>query len=217
MTAGRSRKSKTTLLLATALIAGSGLAVSALGQGSETIYTRGDAGAGESLYNSTCLSCHGPAGASRIPQQPILSAQHPAYTHAQLAAYKSGARADPVMLGMSANLSDQDMADLAVYLHQQAPVVAGATDKGLAEQGRRIYRGGVAQTGTPACLGCHGPAGKGIPPTYPRLSGQYAEYVTTTLLAYRNGTRVNEVMQSVVSRLSEDQINALAEYISGLH
>ena len=183
----------------------------------ESIYTRGDPAAGEALYGKTCLSCHGPAGASKIPAQPILAAQHPAYTFSQLQAYKSGERQNAVMLGMSANLTEQDMTDLAVYLGGQEPVLAGAVDETLVEQGRLLYRGGVPETGAPACLGCHGPAGKGIPPDYPRVGGQYAEYLTTTLLDYQSGARVHDVMNTIASRLSEDQIKALSEYISGLH
>jgi len=182
-----------------------------------TIYERGDPEAGMALYGQVCLTCHGPAGASKVPLQPILAAQHPGYTYVQLQNYKSGARANAIMLGMSANLSDQDMADLAVYLHQQPLALAGATDEELVEAGRALYRGGHAESEVPACTGCHGPTGKGIPPLYPLIGGQYAEYLTTTLLAYRSGERVNAVMNEIASRLTEEQIKQLSEYISGLY
>lgn len=181
------------------------------------LYSAGDPAAGEAKYGQACVACHGPAGVSQVPSQPSLAGQHPEYLLGQMRAYQEGGRLNAVMQGMVAGLTEQEMVDLAVYLHRQAPALAGAADRALAEAGRDIYRGGVAATGAPACLGCHGPAGKGIPPAYPSLGGQHAEYTVTTMLAFRDGTRANPVMNAIAARLTEEQIRALAEYISGLH
>ncbi len=206
----------TWIILLTLLLAGVGYAQLAYGDGANGILD-GDPKAGKTKYNQVCATCHGPMGASQVPTQPILAAQHPEYVYEQLEHYKEGVRKNAVMLGMSLGLNKQDMINIALYLQEQPAILAGATDEALVARGREIYRGGVPETGAPACLGCHGPAGIGIPPAYPRLGGQYAEYTTTTLLEFRNGTRANVVMNQIASRLSEEDIKAVSEYISGLH
>lgn len=182
----------------------------------DILYSVGDPAAGEAKY-AACAACHGPRGVSTMPSQPSLAGQHPEYLFGQLRAYKGGERVNAIMQGMVANLSEDDMVDLAVYLHRQPVAIAGAGDRELAAVGRDLYRGGVAATGAPSCMGCHGPAGRGIPPVYPRLGGQHAEYLVATMLAYRDGSRAHAAMGPIASRLTEEQIRALAEYISGLH
>ena len=108
------------------------------------------------------------------------------------------------------------MRDVAAWFQAQTPRPSVARDKTLALRGQQIWRAGVRQTGLPACAGCHGAAGAGIPSQYPRLAGQYAELTLGWLKAYANGTRVHPVMGGVAARLSEPEMKAVAEYIAGL-
>ena len=176
---------------------------------------------GKALYDAQCLSCHGVAGASNVPSQPILSAQYAEYIAAQLHDYRDGSRNNAIMSPLAANLSDDDIADLSAYLSAQQPVIAGAVNLSLAQSGEKLYRGGNIELGIAACAACHGPTGAGILPHYPRLSGQYAEYIAATLREYAANTRQSDksrgaAMNSIAAKLSEEQINALAAYISGL-
>src|SRR5206468_6924206 len=112
-----------------------------------------------------------------------------------------------------------DMKNLGEYFEKQAPKPQSAKDKGLAEQGQKLYRGGVADKGLPACAGCHGPNGAGAPAQFPRLSGQHADYTLAQLKAYNNGERGNgnaAIMKGVANKLSETEMKALAEYVAGL-
>lgn len=179
----------------------------------------GDAAAGAALYESQCMSCHGPGGGSIVPTQPILAGQYAEYTATQLIAFREGTRKNAIMAALMTNLTDREIADVAAYLAAQTPVIAGAADITLAASAEKLYRGGDIEAGIPACAACHGPAGAGIPPHNPRLSGQYAEYVASSLREYASGARPGgegDAMNDIAARLSEEQINALAAYISGL-
>ncbi|MDY6812881.1 MAG: c-type cytochrome [Pseudomonadota bacterium] len=180
----------------------------------------GDVEAGQAKA-APCAACHGPDGNGVAPQWPKLAGQHADYLFAQLQAFKAGTRNNPVMMGMAAPLSEQDMRDLAAYYASQE-VRGGSADESLVELGERIWRGGNAETGVSACAGCHGPAGRGNGPAqYPHLAGQYAQYVQDQLQKYRNGERGEgtrgAMMQDVASRLSEEEARAVASFIEGLH
>ena len=178
----------------------------------------------QSIASQVCAACHGADGNSTAPANPKIAAQFPEYLHKQLvdfkaAAGKKAARENPVMAGMVANLSEADMKGLAAYYAGQKLKPALAANKELAAAGQKLWRGGNAASGVPACAGCHGPAGAGIPGQYPRLAGQYAEYVATQLKSFRDGARANDpngMMRGVAARLSEREIRALAEYAAGL-
>jgi cytochrome c553 len=123
------------------------------------------------------------------------------------------------MNAMVANLSDADMKNLAAYYSGQKLKPAAASDKDLAAMGQKIWRGGNASAAVPACAGCHGPAGVGIPGQYPRLAGQYAEYVAAQLKSFREGGRSNDpngTMRGVAAHMSDREIRAVAEYAAGL-
>jgi cytochrome c553 len=171
---------------------------------------------GQQIATTVCAACHGPTGTSTAPANPHLAGQHAEYIAAQLAAFKSGARPSPIMAGMAAGLSPEDMASLGAWYQSQKPAVAVARDKSLAIRGQQIWRAGLKSTGVPACAGCHGAAGKGIPAQYPRLAGQYPELTFGWLKAYANGTRAHTVMSAVAVRLSENDMKAVSEYAAGL-
>ena len=178
--------------------------------------TKPDLERGKQLATTVCAACHGPDGNSPAPTNPHLAGQHAEYIAAQLAAFKSGARPNPIMAGMAAGLSPEDMASLGAWFQQQKPSAATAKDKSLAIRGQQIWRAGVKSTGVPACAGCHGAAGKGIPSQYPRLAGQYPDLTFAWLRAYATGGRNHPVMSAVAVKLSDADMKAVAEYISGL-
>ena len=184
-----------------------------------------DAAAGESLYNSgdatrgvvACITCHGPKGQSAVATWPKLSAQHAAYTTKQLKNFKDGTRANPVMMGMAATLTEQDMNNISAYLATQPASLGVAQDKATIDLGQSIYRGGIAAKGVPACAACHSPTGAGIPSQYPRLGGQWAEYSYTQLVAFGNGTRKNgPMMTTIASKMSDLEMKAVSDYMAGL-
>lgn len=179
----------------------------------------GDSEAGRQIANRVCAVCHGSDGNSPLSANPNLAGQHAQYLYKQLVEFKSGARANAIMAGMVANLSDDDMRNLAAYYAAQPAKESSAKSLELATTGQKLYRGGVADKGIAACSACHSPDGAGIPPVYPRVSGQHSEYTTAQLRAFRSGDHnndANSMMRMVASRLSDEEIKALAEYISGL-
>jgi len=178
--------------------------------------TKPDLARGQQLATTVCAACHGADGVSTAPANPHLAGQMGDYIAAQLAAFKSGARPSPVMQGMAAGLAPEDMQAVGAYYQSQKPVQGMARDKALAERGQRIWRGGIKSVGVPACAGCHGAAGAGVPAQYPRLAGQHQELSLGWLKAYATGTRPHAVMGPVAAKLSENDMKALSEYIAGL-
>lgn len=183
-----------------------------------------DAAKAQSIANQVCAACHAADGNSTGPANPKIAGQHPEYLNKQLADFKAqggkkAARENPIMAGMVANLSAADMKNLAAYFSTQKLKPAAASDKDLASAGQKVWRGGNAQTGVPACAGCHGPTGAGIPAQYPRVAGQFAEYLAAQLHAFKDGARGNDpngMMRGVAGRMSEREIRAVAEYAAGL-
>lgn len=178
----------------------------------------GDPEAGREL-SSTCVACHQADGNSTSPQYPKIAGQHPGYLFKQLREFKSGEREDATMAGMVANLSEQDMRDLAAYYAGQDAEL-GVADEELVALGKRIYRGGNPATGVSACMACHGPAGQGnAPARFPSLYGQHAEYTRLQLENFADGVRANDpgrMMRDIAGRLSEEEMEAVASYIQGL-
>ncbi|WP_333709508.1 c-type cytochrome [Tepidimonas ignava] len=172
---------------------------------------------GAALYGQVCVSCHAADGNSTTAANPKLAQQHPEYLIKQLQEFKSGKRANAVMVGFATPLSDQDMRDIAYWLASQKATTGAATDAEKVRLGERIYRGGLMDRRIPACAGCHGPAGSGIPAEYPRLSGQHAEYTATQLKLFRTNERANNKQMHEIARyLTDVEIAALADYIAGL-
>lgn len=195
------------------------LAVSSLGYAAEEKKApKVDPAKGEAVYNSmACVGCHGAAGNSVIPQNPVLAGQHPEYIAKQLGEFKSDVRANPIMSGLAKGMSDEDMKNVAAYLSKQEAKGGAAKNKATVEFGKKIYRAGIAEKKVPACAGCHGPNGAGIPAQFARLSGQHQDYTTAQLTAFRGGVRKNsEQMSTIAKRMSDDEIQAVADYIAGL-
>jgi cytochrome c553 len=183
-----------------------------------------DVAKAQSIASQVCAACHAADGNSIAPANPKIAGQIPEYLHKQLVDFKAQggkkpARESPIMMGMVANLSDADMKGLAAFYGRQQLKPAAAADKNLAVAGQRLWRGGNAASGVPACAGCHGPAGAGIPAQYPRIAGQYADYIAAQLKAFKEGARANDpngMMRGVAARLTDREIRAVAEYAAGL-
>ena len=176
-----------------------------------------DLAKGEASFAGACAACHGSDGNSGTPVNPILAQQHPQYLVKQLQEFKSGKRANAVMSGMAATLSDEDMKNVAYWLHSKTAKPGFAKDKELVALGERIYRGGIADRQVAACAGCHSPNGAGIPAQYPRLGGQHADYLSAQLSGFRDGLRNNNLqMSQVAAKLNDREIKAVSDYIAGL-
>jgi cytochrome c553 len=177
------------------------------------------------IVSTVCAACHGADGHGTAPTNPNLAGLPADYITLQLSHFKAGIRQNAIMQGFAASLSDADMAALGDYYAKQKPRLAKAKDPALVAAGRKIYRGGVAATGVPACAACHSPDGAGIAKNYPRVSGQSSEYTYAQLKAFGSGERGNDkagkdvngqIMHTVASRLTDAEMKAVAEYMQGL-
>jgi len=185
---------------------------------------KADSAKGQSIANKICAACHGADGNSPTPANPKLASQVPEYLQKQLANFKPAAgkraeRENPIMGGMAAGLSAEDMRDVAAYYSAQQVKPGAVRNRDALALGRKIWRGGDVTKGLPACAACHGASGAGLPAQYPRLAGQYAEYTEAQLKAFRSGERRNDangMMQAIAVRMSEPEIRAVADYVAGL-
>jgi len=189
--------------------------------GSFAAETKGpDLAAGQKIATQVCAACHGVDGHSATSANPHLAGQHAQYIYKQLVDYKNNKdRKNAIMMSMAQPLSADDMRAVAAYYAAQKPKPAGASNKELVALGQKIYRGGNPATGVPACSGCHGPGGGGIPAQYPRLAGQFAEYTAAQLKAFRSMERANDpsqMMRGAAARMTDREIAAVAEYLVGL-
>ncbi len=179
--------------------------------------------------SAACVACHMVDGNSVMPEWPKLAGQIPHYLVSQLKAFKSGERVNAVMAPMVKPLSEQDMEDIAAYFSSQT-IKMGVADQGQMAVGEKLYKKGEFYTPLTACIGCHGMDGQGnrtwedtmpIPPTVlaPAVGGQHAAYLAKQLQAFRSGERANDVgqvMQKIAQQMSNEQINAVAQYITQL-
>lgn len=211
-------KKAVTAIAFAALLAGMGTAQA---QDGTPYLDGGDPDAGESL-SQTCAACHGPDGNSPQAQWPNIAGQHAGYTYKQLKDFKAGEeRSNAQMTGMVADLSEEDMRDLAAYYASQPQKTMGASDEDRVERGQKIYLGGIPDKGVAGCVACHGPRGRGNPAAnYPDVGGQYAQYLITQLEQFRSGERANdraEMMRSIADEMSDEEIRAVSEYMAGLN
>jgi cytochrome c553 len=185
---------------------------------------KGDPVKAQQLAKQVCSACHNLDGNSTIPANPVIAGQHPEYSFKQLLNFKSeggkpAERPSPVMTGIVASLTRDDMQNLALYFGGQQAKPRAARNADLVKLGEAIYRGGVMSRNVPACSSCHGPNGAGIPAQYPRIAGQHAQYTEQELRRFRTSERANDpnrMMRLVAEKLSDREISALAQYIQGL-
>ncbi|NMH60609.1 c-type cytochrome [Alteromonas ponticola] len=186
----------------------------------------GDATAGKEK-STTCAACHGPDGNSMIEANPKIAGQHENYLLKQLKEFKLAAktggeegRNSAIMTAQVANLSEQDLEDLAAYFASQE-ATPGATPEEYIEPGAALYRGGDEERGITACIACHGPSGNGMQLAgFPDISGQHAAYTIDQLKAFRKGARNNDMngmMRDIAQKLTDEDMTILANYIAGLH
>lgn len=186
---------------------------------------KADPAKGEVLYNTgdatrnvtACIACHGAAGNSSIAENPKLTGQHGAYIHKQLLDFKGPARNNAIMTAIAKGMTEEDIQNVIAYLAKQKPTPGAAKNKDTVELGKKIFRGGIAEKNVPACAACHSANGAGLPAQYPRLAGQHQTYTAAQMISFRNGTRKNsEPMTTVAKRMSDEEIQAVADYVAGL-
>ncbi|MGA8136116.1 MULTISPECIES: c-type cytochrome [Pseudomonas] len=180
----------------------------------------GDAKAGQAKA-AVCGACHGPDGNSMAPNFPKLAGQGERYLTKQMQDIKSGKRTVLEMTGLLTNLSDQDLSDIAAYFSSQQGSV-GAADPKVVARGEELFRGGKLDQGMPSCIGCHSPNGAGNAAAgFPHLGGQHAQYIAKQLTDFREGNRSNDgdtmIMRSIAAKMSNKDIEAVSNYVQGLH
>jgi len=207
------------LIAATAMIPAFALAQ----EGAQPKAAAPDLTKAKQIVTQVCAACHGADGNSVAPANPNLAGQGADYITLQLMHFKAGGRVNATMQAMAAPLSDDDMRALGVYFEQQKPKDLGAKDPKLVEAGEHVWRGGDSATEVPACAACHSPTGAGIPKNYPRLAGQYADYVYAQLKAFKSGARGGDakdssghIMATIAANMTDEQMKAVADYTSGL-
>ncbi|HTH61072.1 MAG TPA: c-type cytochrome [Paraburkholderia sp.] len=171
---------------------------------------RADAAAGEAKAQ-VCVACHGPMGNSTNPDYPVLAGQTARYIYLQLKDFKAGRRSDPRMSPMAANLSPDDMQDLAAYFAAQKPApIAFNPDPAKVAAGQK-------KSAEVLCTMCHlgGFTGQN---EIPRVAGQHDQYIVKQLKDFRERRRTNDAgnMASVTKGLSDQDIDNLAAYVANL-
>ena len=198
------------LWILTATITGAILCNSALPAGSI------ETGAAKAVV---CQACHGANGNSTNAEWPSLAGIGADYIAEQLKNFKEGKRTNPMMMPMATNLSPEEMADLGAYFDSLTNTGLEA-DPSYWQAGQKLYRGGDAARGIPACMACHGPTGRGSNSAkFPALRGQHSVYVIKQLNDYASGARStgpNGIMQTIAKRLSPEDIRNLASYLQGI-
>jgi cytochrome c553 len=185
---------------------------------------KGDAAKGQPIASTVCAACHGPDGNSPTPVNPKLAGQNADYLFKQMKNFKAADGKQPernnaVMNGMIAPYTEEQMRDFAAYFASQPQKGEIAKNRETIELGQKLYRAGDIAKGLPACAACHGPAGGGIPAQYPRIGGQYAEYIETQLKSFRDSTRANDpnkMMRMVAIKMTDAEIKAISDYVAGL-
>jgi len=200
------------------------LATSFMSHAAEEAKSKADPAKGKVIAETVCVACHGADGNSAASANPHLAQQGEEYIYKQLKNFKAvdgkpAARVNPIMGGMVAALSDDDMKNLAAWFASQKATPAVAKDESKIALGQKLWRQGDFKKGIPACAGCHGPAGAGLPAQYPRLAGQFPEYTEAQLKTFRTEERNNDpeqMMRMIAAKMSDPEIKAVAEYAAGL-
>jgi cytochrome c553 len=185
-------------------------------------FAQGDAAAGQAKA-AICAACHGADGNSAVPNWPKLAGQHQQYLVRQATLIKSNDRPVPEMMGITPGLTEQDILDISAWFSQQS-ASGGVADESKVVLGERVFRAGNAESGVPACMSCHGPAGEGNGLAgYPAVAGQHAVYTSKMLTRFRAGENwgadddSSHIMNGAAARLTDVEIDAVASYIQGLY
>jgi cytochrome c553 len=204
-------------ITATALTLTVLLAAGALAATEPAAANKPDPAKGQAIATQVCAACHTADGSRGVPANPILAGQHPEYLVKQLQEFKSGKRDNAIMKGFASTLSDDDMKNVAAFYAGKTAKPGFAKQKDTVKLGEKIYRAGIADKSVPACAGCHSPNGAGIPAQYPRMGGQHGDYTEAQLVAFRSGARGNSVqMTAIAAKMSDVEVKAVADYITGL-
>ncbi|MFY0992765.1 c-type cytochrome [Halomonas sp. C05BenzN] len=203
------------------LLASLAITMGAAGTAHADLQADADAAAGREKAQS-CAACHGQAGISPSPSFPHLAGQQMSYTAKQIMDIRDGHRVVPEMAGQVDNFSDQDAWDVAAHFaEQEASLGQADPDEELIARGEELYRAGDMSKGIPACAACHTPTGEGIgSAVYPALSGQFAQYTVSTLQDFAAGERANDpsnIMRDIAAKMSDADMEAVANYVLGLH
>lgn len=200
------------------------MASAALASGVQADLTKG-----KEIAEGICAACHNVDGNSGISIYPKIAGQHVEYLNQQVIDIRDGKRAwgmAAAMQPMIMDLSDEDIHNVNAYFSQQLALPGESDPSGNMELGKQIYRGGLSAEGEPACMSCHGPNGAGIPAGsvakdgingFPRISGQHKDYIVAQMQAFRDGTRTHVMMSPIAHRLTDEQVDAVSNYIQGLH
>ncbi|SER51897.1 Cytochrome c553 [Vreelandella subterranea] len=203
------------------LLASLAISLGAAGAATADPRSEADAAAGEALA-TPCAACHGQAGISPTPTFPHLAGQQMSYLAKQIMDIRDGRREVPQMAGQVDNYDDQDAWDVAAFYAEQTPHLGQADDdEALLARGEELYRAGDMENGIPACTACHTPTGRGIgSAAYPALSGLQIDYTVSTLQDFAAGDRDNDpngVMRDIAAKMSDDDMQAVANYLLGLN
>lgn len=219
------------------ILTAASLLLASVGGSAAVTVPKYDIAAGKAIAESVCGACHGVNGVSTVPAQPNLGGQNVKYLYKQLTNFKSGLRVNPIMTAQASRLTDQDMANVAGYYASQPRWGGGYANPAYASAAQKLYYGGNSTRGVIPCAGCHGGKANGNDlAAFPRIGGQHSAYIATQLKLFRAAGREDEVtdhsqmrandaakkgekgmMQVVASRLSDNDIKMLSDYISGLH
>lgn len=178
----------------------------------------GDADKAANIATSVCARCHGADGNSTDPKIPKLAGRHPDYMVREMKAFGANARKCEDVIRIAGELGAGELKALGEYFGAQKSTRGKVADPAAADIGMKLYRDGDEDKGVPACAGCHGADAAGDK-RFPRLAGQHKEYLLEQMHGFRNDVRnyaAARLMREVAKRMSEDQINAVAEYLTGL-
>ena len=176
-----------------------------------------DLAKGQAISTQVCAACHTADGSRGAPANPIIAGQHPEYLVKQLTEFKSGKRKNPIMQGFAAQLSEDDMRNVAAFYASKSAKPGFAKNKDSVALGAKIWRGGLPDREIAACAGCHSPTGAGIPSHYPRLASQHGDYTEAQIVAFRNGSRTNSPEMTVLTqKMTDREVKAVSDFIAGL-
>lgn len=169
----------------------------------------------EDIVSGKCFICHGLEGESSSKAYPKLAGQHAEYIAKQLGDFKAGRRKSDTMMAMTTDITPDDMESLGRYFEAKPSAPTPISNSAKADAGRLLYFKGNPDSGLPACADCHGLRGMGTP-LLPRLAGQQREYLENQLANFNSRQRNNdnEVMHNIASKLTAQEITAVAEFIS---